>query len=158
MDFLKWLNHFEYIVGFMHIPNNVKVEFLLKLINPISYSHIYRKVAPANPFSLPYEVLISQFEELYGLYQGEWAANYRFIYRNQFIGESVLQYVHALSRIVSKASLFLKSNVSLLVRMMNGLNDNGLKIILRGVTNLPFEKIIVIAAQFELHKILTEPN
>ncbi|KAI4476803.1 hypothetical protein M0804_013247 [Polistes exclamans] len=156
MDFLKWLNNFEYLVTFLHIPNNRKVEFLLQLMEPRIFTQIQQKVEPANPLFLPYVVLISHLEQLYGPYQGEWAANYRFLARNQFIGESAIQFVIALKRIANDISFSLRNDTNLMVRFINGLKDEDIKNILRYSTKLTLDRAVVIAAQLEKDKMLAK--
>ncbi|XP_043485371.1 uncharacterized protein LOC122513165 [Polistes fuscatus] len=158
MNFFHWINHFEYIVDFVHIKKNVKVELLLYLMNLQAHSDILQKVAPNDPYSLPYEVLISHFEELYGLYQGEWAANYRFLLRGQFDGESVLHYIDALTKIACKISVCLRNNKYLIIRFVNGLKDDYTKRVLHCSNNLTLDKAIAIAAQIEIFRILSKEN
>ncbi|KAI4476831.1 hypothetical protein M0804_013275 [Polistes exclamans] len=158
MDFLKWLNHFEYIVDFLHIQNNLKVEFLLKFMNSKALSHIQRRVAPANPLYLPYEVLINCLEELYACYKDDWAANYRFMYRAQFIGESVGNYLRTLKRILKNASPFLISGEILKRRFVDGLKDDKAREILLNCKTLTLEKAINIAEILELYPPPSKTN
>ncbi|XP_043485368.1 uncharacterized protein LOC122513161 [Polistes fuscatus] len=149
MDFLKWLNQFEFIVDFVNIDNNLKVEFLLRKLNTKALSDITEKVAPHNPYSLPYEELISHLEELYGVYQGDLAANYRFTLRHQFAGESSLNYINALSRIASKVSDILRNNESLMVRFIYGLNNENTRSVLRSMNDLTLKTAVSIAVLLE---------
>ncbi|KAI4476800.1 hypothetical protein M0804_013244 [Polistes exclamans] len=158
MNFLLWLNQFEHIVDLIHLRNNMKVEFLLNLMNPEAQSKIQQKVAPTNPSSFPYEVLISNLEELFGRYQGEWAANYRFLNRDQFTAESVQQYINALTRINRKVSLHLKNSLTIKVRFINGLKDIGTKRILLGTTNITLERAVTVANRLESNKLSNTRN
>lgn len=158
MDFLDWLNHFEYVADIVHIPNDEMGEFLLNVIEPSVLSIIWQKVAPNNPHNLSYESLISHLEELYGFYQGEWAANCRFVYRDQIMDESILHYVHSLKRILSKASPFLIKEASLMIRFINGLKDGRTRRLLRSWNDLTLDKAIIIAAQMEIYQISSKTN
>ncbi|KAI4476799.1 hypothetical protein M0804_013243 [Polistes exclamans] len=158
MNFLLWLNHFEHIVDFVHLQNNMKVTFLLTSMNPVAQSKIILKVVPVNPLNLQYEVLISHLEELYGLYRGEWASNYRFLMRDQFIGESVEQYINALLKLRCKVSPFLKSSRSLKIRFINGLKDLETRNELRTMTNLRLVTVVAVAAQRESNKLSNTTN
>ncbi|XP_043485370.1 uncharacterized protein LOC122513164 [Polistes fuscatus] len=149
MNFFHWLNHFEFTVDFVPIENENKVEFFLGLLNVNTFSDITRKVAPKNPHDIPYEELISHVEELYGLFQGEWAANYRFIYRDQFISESNLNYINALSRIACNVSNFLRNSDSLMVRFIHGLNNENTRRALLSWNDLTLENAVDIAVQLE---------
>ncbi|KAI4476802.1 hypothetical protein M0804_013246 [Polistes exclamans] len=158
MDFLHWLNNFEYIADIVHIPNNEMVEFLLSVIEPSCLLEIQKKVAPEDPHDLCYSELIFHFEELYGFVQGEWAANYRFVFRDQIIDESVLHYIYTLTKLLQRASCFLINRLSLLERFINGLKDENTKRILRDWSNLTLDKAVAIAAQLEFHQFTIKKN
>ncbi|XP_043485369.1 uncharacterized protein LOC122513163 [Polistes fuscatus] len=158
MDFLKWLNHFEFTVDFLNINNDVKVNFLLGKLNLKAHLYITRKVAPYDPYSLPYEELISHFEELYGLFQGKWAANYRFIMRDQFEGESVIHYINALSSMTSKVSDFYRNNDSLMGRFIHGLNNENTRNVLRSVNDLTLDNAVAIAVKLESSPVSIETD
>ncbi|KAI4476797.1 hypothetical protein M0804_013241 [Polistes exclamans] len=156
MDFLKWLNHFEYVVDIVHIPNNEKVEFLLNLLEPPALLYIQEKLAPTNPRNLSYEELMYHLEHSFAHYLGEFAANYRFAFRDQYKYESIPEYVLALRKISSKASPFLKSNKNLMKRFIHGLEDKDIQNVLNSCLDLTFGRAVVMAQQMKLHKIMTE--
>ncbi|KAI4476857.1 hypothetical protein M0804_013301 [Polistes exclamans] len=158
MNFLLWLNQFEYIVDLVNIENNKKVEFLISLMNLEAHLQIMQKVVPAIPLDLPYEVLISHLVELFGRFKGEWASNYCFLMRDQFIGESVEQYINALLKLRCKVSPFLKNSLSLRVRFINGIKDIRTKNVLRRMTNLTLESVVTVAMKIESYKLSNTTN
>ncbi|XP_014611026.1 PREDICTED: uncharacterized protein LOC106790556 [Polistes canadensis] len=116
----------------------------------MALSYIQQTVAPANPLGLPYEEVINYLEMLYAYYQRDWAANYRFVYREQFIGESVVNYMRTLKRILNNASPCLISDEILMMRFIEGLKDDKTREILLSWKNLTLEKAINIAELIEL--------
>ncbi|XP_043485373.1 uncharacterized protein LOC122513166 [Polistes fuscatus] len=158
MDFFHWINQLEYIVDVVPIENNRKVTFLLGSLNQTAFSHIVQKVTPHNPYLLSYEVLVTNFEEFYAQNKGEWAANYRFILRDQFDGESVLHYIDALKKLACKVSAVSSNNQYLIRRFVEGLKDDYTKGVLRCKNYLTLDEAITFAAQIEFSHILSKEN
>ncbi|XP_015185881.1 PREDICTED: uncharacterized protein LOC107071411 [Polistes dominula] len=156
MDFLKWLNNFEFMLNIVHLSDDQKVKFLLNLLVPDALMCIQIKVLPANPSDFSYDEIISYCEELFSSYQGTWAANYRFIYRNQFSMERIPDFMLALRKLCSKANPELRSNNALKERFIDGLANKNIQAILRSCSNLTLSRAVAIANNLELYNISTK--
>ncbi|KAI4476796.1 hypothetical protein M0804_013240 [Polistes exclamans] len=158
MDVLKWINSFEYLINVCRIENDKKAEYLLNYLSPIVLQILKSKVHPVNLCKLSYNELISKLEIYFSCYTGVWAANYRFLYRDQYLGEKIPEYVLALRKIASNGSYFLRDNRSLKIRFIKGLIDENTKLLLLEEKDLTFAKAVTIAQQMELYKISTLMN
>ncbi|XP_015185882.1 PREDICTED: uncharacterized protein LOC107071412 [Polistes dominula] len=152
-EILYWLNDFEFLLKLLNIPRDKAIECLLNLMETSAFLSIQQKVAPADPYNLSYEELINHLEELFGCYQGETAGDYRFELRDQYIGESVLEYKNALIELSRRGSFFLRDDSSILLRLIPGLIDKDITILLDCIIGLTLDQAMSIASKEEWNKM-----
>lgn len=150
MEFLQWLNNFEFIADLLYVTDDQKVEFLLNMVQPFVLVKIQNQVAPYDPFSLSYELLISVLEKMFSRLYGESAFKFRFDHRDQIYGESVKHYALALEKLLNQSNWKINTKEKLLERFIKGLRNNQAHSeIIKQNQNLTFDKAINIAQTFE---------
>ncbi|XP_043485366.1 uncharacterized protein LOC122513159 [Polistes fuscatus] len=131
MNFLNWLNSFEYLLDILKIEDDDKGKFLLSMVEPSILQEIEEKLSPTNPSDLPYDELVSELEAMFGSASGFLAANYRFYTREQFPGEPINHYVLALRKLFSKCDFTVRKWTTLKKRFISGLADAETKALLK---------------------------
>ncbi|KAI4476785.1 hypothetical protein M0804_013229 [Polistes exclamans] len=126
LDILRWLNCFDFLVDIM-AKKDEKEKFLLNMLESSILKQIQEKLSPTNPFDLPYDVLSTVLEEMYGSCQGTAAANYRFYTRVQLPKEPIEHYVLALRKLFSKCAPIIKQAADLKDRFIQGLENEAVK-------------------------------
>ncbi|KAI4476828.1 hypothetical protein M0804_013272 [Polistes exclamans] len=150
MEFLQWLNNFEFIVDFLYVTDDKKVEFLLNMVQPFVLIKIQNQVSPFDPFNLPYELLICILEQMFSHFHRESAFRFRFNNRDQIYGESVKHYALALEKLINQSNLKTNTRENLLKRFIKGLrNKQAYSEILKQGKDLTLDGAINIAQKFE---------
>ncbi|KAI4476843.1 hypothetical protein M0804_013287 [Polistes exclamans] len=125
MEFLQWLNNFEFIADFLY-------------------------VAHSDPFNIPYELLISVFEQMFSRIPKKYSAKYRFNYRNQLLGETAKHYANSLEKLLNRCSSDINTKVNLVNRFINGLIDMDAKSeLLKRKRDITLDEALTIAQVFE---------
>lgn len=149
IDFLNWLNCFEYVVDYLEVTEDIETEFLLNMVEHSVFETLVSVSAPEDPFQYSYEKLISMLEQLYSSLQGELAAEYRFKTRIQMIDETVNHYAFALNTIINKCSPDFNTSDNLLNRFINGLIIPEIRSRLLQEPNLTFYTAVIITQDIE---------
>ncbi|KAI4475599.1 hypothetical protein M0804_014204 [Polistes exclamans] len=155
MNFLIWENTFEYVIDFLEIPDDRKIEFLFFMLDSTTISILEKIYFYTDIYDNTYEVLISNLEDTFGQYNGTQAAEYRFWSRVQMIGESVPQYVLALRKIISKCSSKCNTINNLKTQFILGLRNNKARSILKTKKNIKLTDAVAIARKLELEEIFS---
>ncbi|KAI4480956.1 hypothetical protein M0802_014104 [Mischocyttarus mexicanus] len=146
MNFLLWLNNFEYIIDLVDVPDDEKVNFFFHMINVSAIEMIQSEGLNKNSLQkLPYNLFISIMVEMYSDFQEEQALTYRFYARNQIEGESVRRYANALTKLASKCKFSDDRDANLLYRFIFGLKSFAATNMLAKIQNLTFKQAVDIA-------------
>lgn len=150
MEFLQWLNKFEFIADFLYVTDDKKVEFLLNMVEPWVFADIKTQVAHSDSFNIPYELLICVFEQMFSRIPQKFSAKYRFNYRDQLFCESVKHYANSLEKLLNRCGSDINTKDNLVKRCINGLiNMDSKSELLKRKRDITLDEALAIAQEFE---------
>ncbi|CAL1672282.1 unnamed protein product [Lasius platythorax] len=85
----RWLQRFLAAIKIFKVPVDQQVLYLLHYVGSSAFDVICNKMAPADPYAVPFEELVAILAEFYAPEPLEIAENFRFYQRKQKDGESV---------------------------------------------------------------------
>lgn len=150
VDFLKWLNCFEFVADFLEVTEETEAEFLLYMLEPSVYEILALLVTPYDPFEFSYKELISMLEQTYSYFRGDAAAEYRFKNRKQMYGENVSHYANALTLIINECSSDFYTTENLINQFIHGLILEESRTRLLQEQNLTYYNAVLIAQEIEI--------
>lgn len=151
MDFLIWLNHFEYLADILEVPDDNKIYLLINMTDYCSLLLIRKAIAGAESEDNSYDTIINILINKYTPYREKNAARYRFVNRYQFDCESARHYADTLTKLIDKCDCNNDDKTSLLLdQFINGLRSEQLRLQLKETRDLTFNIAVNIAESIEL--------
>lgn len=138
----RWLQQFTAAITIFKIPSAQKVLYLLHYIGSGAFDVICNQVAPADPYTMPFDELVTHLGEFYASEPLEIAENFRFYQRKQKDGESIQDLVADLHKLSVHCNFGSYLKMALRNQLVFGLSNHRTQSRLLETKELTFEKAV----------------
>ncbi|KAI4476850.1 hypothetical protein M0804_013294 [Polistes exclamans] len=157
--FYLWLNKLEYVADLVRLPNKKMVEFFNNMVDQNVHTSVKTKFLTVNFSELTYEQIIDYYLRYFATDDETNSYRNRFICRNQYAEETIENYANRLRNIYEKCYYISPPEEKLLCeRFINGILDNDLRNLLKGLSCLSFNEMVQFSVDYpktdEMHKYL----
>ncbi|XP_014611023.1 PREDICTED: uncharacterized protein LOC106790554 [Polistes canadensis] len=156
--FIKWLDVLELLLDMSKIENNRRSYILLNVLESSVLTYVQSHVKPDDPFSIPYEMLVTILDEEYSPYSKFQSLMSRFTFRDQMKGESIENYYYSLKKLNCKLDKGPSAKSNLLFRFIYGLQNKEICKQLQETPNLTIYSAMVIAMKIEFKRLSSKTN
>ncbi|KAI4476849.1 hypothetical protein M0804_013293 [Polistes exclamans] len=147
--FYLWLNKFEYVADFVKVPNKKMVEFFNNMVDQNVHTSVKTKFLTVNFSELTYEQIIDYYLRYFATDDETNLYRNRFICRNQYEEETIENYANRLRKIYNMCGYESNPEERLLCeRFINGMLDNDLRNLLKGLSCLSFDEMVQFAVDY----------
>lgn len=146
----RWLQRFLAVTKIFKVPADQQVLYLLHYVGSGAFDVVCNKVAPADPYAMPFSELIAHLGEFYEPEPLEIAENFRFHQRKQREGEPVKDFVADLQRLSVHCNFGPYLKTALRNQLVFGLSNHRAQSRLLGTKELTFDKAVQVATAMEL--------